>query len=60
MTLKRKQEKIVDYILGLSYKEKLVEIEWLVKNSIINDDDVIDCYDYVFMDENDNVVFEED
>ena len=58
MTLDQKREKIVDYILHCDNLYE--EVEWLVRNTIINDEDVIDCYDYVFMDENDNVVFKED
>ena len=58
MTLKEKQKKIVDYIVQCDNMYK--EIEWLVKNTVINDNDVIECYDYVFRDKDDNLIFKED
>ena len=60
MTLDQKRKKIIDYILKQSGNTLYEEIQFLVENTVINDDDVIICYDYVFRDENDKIVFEED
>ena len=60
MRLENKRKKIVNWILELSYKEKRQEIKWLVEQVIKNDEDVMDCYDCVFMDENETIVFGED
>ena len=61
MTLDQKQEKIIDYIYYEQIGDGLYqEIKFLVKEVVKTHKDVIECYDYVFMDENDNVVFEED
>ena len=60
MKLEDKQKKIVDYIMSSDRKQKYEEIQWLVEQVINHDDEVLKCFDYVFMDENDNVVFKED
>ena len=48
MTVREAQKKIVKYILSKSGNELYEEVLWLVENTVINDDDVMDCYDYVF------------
>ena len=57
MTLKQKQEKIVDYILHCDnlYEEVL----WLVQKVTPTTIEVLEHFDGIFMDEDDNVVFEE-
>ena len=60
MTLEDKQKKIIEYIMSSDRRQKYEEIQWLVEQVVNHDDEVLKCFDYVFMDENDNVVFEED
>jgi len=60
MTLEDKQKKIIEYIMSSDRRQKYEEIQWLVEQVVDHDDEVLKCFDYVFMDENDNVVFEED
>jgi len=52
MTLDQKREKIVNFILSRNRKELYEEVKWLVTNTVINDIDVIECYGYVFEDNN--------
>tara|TARA_R100001163_G_C4951444_1_gene119051 strand:- start:441 stop:644 length:204 start_codon:yes stop_codon:yes gene_type:complete len=52
MTLDQKREKIVNFILSRNRKELYEEVKWLVTNTVINDIDVIECYRYVFEDNN--------
>tara|TARA_E500000318_G_C3435281_1_gene162796 strand:+ start:104 stop:286 length:183 start_codon:yes stop_codon:yes gene_type:complete len=60
MKLEDKQKKIVEYIMSSNKRQKYEEIQWLVEQVIDHEDEVLKCFDYVFMDENDNVIFEED
>jgi hypothetical protein len=60
MKLEDKQKKIIEYIMSSDRRQKYEEIQWLVEQVVDHDDEVLKCFDYVFMDENDNVVFEED
>ena len=60
MKLEDKQRKIIEYIMSSDRRQKYEEIQWLVEQVVDHDDEVLKCFDYVFMDENDNVVFEED
>ena len=60
MKLEDKQKKIVEYIMSSNRRQKYEEIQWLVEQVIDHEDEVLKCFDYVFMDENDNVIFEED